>query len=70
MLTSEELLKIKKALKRVEKTQQKIRNTFKKESMKGWVYKPDPRELERMFQTKVLEKRLGKQKWLCMRIKA
>lgn len=62
MVSVEDLKKIKRALKKVQQAQKRIRNTLDKKQFKGYVYIPDPVELERAFQEKRLKKRLAKQK--------
>ena len=62
MVSTEDLKKIKRTLKKVQQAQKRIRNTFDKTQFKGYVYTPNPIELERVFQEKRLKKRLAKQK--------
>lgn len=62
MVSMEDLKKIKRALKKVETAQKRIRNTLDRKQYKGYMYTPNPIELERAFQEKRLKKRLEKQK--------
>lgn len=62
MVSTEDLKKIKFALKKVQQAQKRIRNTLDKKQFKSYMYIPDPVELERAFQEKRLKKRLAKQK--------
>jgi hypothetical protein len=71
MLNVKELQKIKKALKKVKESYKRIRNGFdyKDFKKKGWVYNPNDREIERSYQIKRLEKRLGTQYFICSKKK-